>query len=271
MSVLDFALTGLGVILFSASAACIGVMGIRWAIGHGHLKESQDFVNSTYPILGLIYGVFLAFTIVITWGQFNEAETSASTEVTHLSELWRDAEVFPEAVCRDIHNRLINYSNEVVDSDWDAMAKFFKPSDAANDKYEHIWHVYYQFEPSTARERAFFSESIRQLNELGRARRSRILYASAEVVPVVKIFLISGGILIVAFSLLIACPSIIIQLAVTSLIASLTGFSIFLVLSLQQPFTGEVSVTPAAFKSISESFKRRSEEPATCRQRVLTS
>lgn len=258
--------SGLGVIILCALGASAGVISVRWIVDHGYLKGNQGFIDSTYPIIGLIYGVFLAFTIVITWGQFNEAETSATTEVTHLSELWRDAEVFPESVCRDVHDRLIRYGKEVVTSDWETMANEFRPSPIANERYDEIWHAYYGYEPSTTIETAFYEESIRQLNEFGRARRNRILYASAEVVPLVKVFLVSGGILIVAFSLLIACPSLPIQLTVTSLIASLTGFSIFLVLSLQQPFSGEVSVTPTAFVTLNESFQRRSEETYTCRQ-----
>ena len=76
--------------------------------------------------------------------------------------------------------------------------------------------------------------------------------------PIVRLFLINGGILIVAFSLLLACPSLKIQLVATTLIASLTGFSIFLVLSLQRPFSGDVSVKPTAFIEIIESFDARS-------------
>lgn len=266
MSIFSFIQSGAGIILMSSLAACIAVMCVRWAIGHGYLKASQAFIDSTYPIVGLVYGVFLAFTIVITWGQFNEAETSTSTEVTHLSELWRDAEAFPKKVCDEIHKRLLAYGKEVVASDWDSMDKELKPSDAANDRYEDIWRVYYTFEPSSEREKAFYGESINQLNEFGRARRNRVLYADAEVVPMVKIFLISGGILIVAFSLLLSCPSLSIQLTVTSLIAALTGFSIFLVLSLQRPFTGDVSVSNKAFITINASFERRSKEQWSCNE-----
>ena len=118
----EFSQSGAGIILLSSLTACIAVMCVRWAFDHGHLKASQEFIDSTYPIVGLVYGVFLAFTIVITWGQFNEAEKSTSREVTHLSELWRDAEAFPRKVCLEIHQRLISYAKEVVDTDWDSMA-----------------------------------------------------------------------------------------------------------------------------------------------------
>lgn len=71
--------------------------------------SSKDFVNAAYPILGLVYGTFLAFTIVITWGQFNDAQNSVTSEVTYLSDVWRDAETFPKHVCKNIHTNLTLY------------------------------------------------------------------------------------------------------------------------------------------------------------------
>ena len=44
-----------------------------------------------YSMIGLVYGVYLAFTIIAVWEQFSAAEEVTTAEATHLSELWRDA------------------------------------------------------------------------------------------------------------------------------------------------------------------------------------
>jgi hypothetical protein len=99
--------------------------------------------------------------------------------------------------------------------------------------------------------------SIDQLNNLGVARQEKILYASSEVQPKVKLFLICGGILMVRLSMFLSCPSRNVQLVITSLIAALISFSIYLVLSLQNPFAVEISVKPKAFTEIHNDFKER--------------
>lgn len=137
-----------GLIVVTCSlVAASSVIVAWWLIDHGLLVKNQEFLNATYPIIGLVYGTFLAFTIVITWGKFNEAETSVTSEVTHVSELWRNAEAFPEAVCKEIHASLFVYAKEVVESGWASMAESGHPSPKANEKYQEIWIPYYGFEP----------------------------------------------------------------------------------------------------------------------------
>ena len=42
-----------------------------------------------------------------------------------------------------------------------------------------------------------------------------------------------------------------------ALLAGLIGFSLFLVLSLQYPFTGDISIKPSAFQELLTSFAHR--------------
>ena len=264
MFVMNTLISGGLIVLFSSLLAAGVVLIIRQFVTQRVLIQNHDFVNTTYPIVGLIYGVFLAFTIVITWGEFNRAETSTTNEVAHLSELWRDAEVFPQTLCEKIHNQLFNYANQVVNYEWDIMAKYGKVSVESEASYSLIWRLYYSYEPSTERQKTFYTESISQLNKLGSARRHRVLFASAKVQPMVRLFLVVGGFFIVGFSFLLACPSMQIQIIITMLIASLTAFSIFLVLALQRPFSGDVNVKSTAFTNIIESFEKRRADEFSC-------
>jgi len=220
------------------------------------LAANKDFVAGAYPIIGLIYGVFLAFTVVIAWQKFNDAETSATEETTHLSQLWRDSEPLRESYRAPLQDQLLDYVQLVRSDDWPSMARTGMLSDSATVAYERIWQLFYEFEPDELEER-FFNAAITELNSLGRVRRLRGLYASAEVQPLVKVFLVGGGVMTVAFSLLVACGSRRLQMLVTSLMAGLTAFSIFLVLSLQRPFSGDLSVTPLAFDTLERSFDER--------------
>jgi hypothetical protein len=65
------------------------------------------FTAATYQVAGLP-GVYLAFTVVIVWQNFRDAEQIAANEATDLAQLWRDAGVLPD---RDgIRGDIYNYS-----------------------------------------------------------------------------------------------------------------------------------------------------------------
>ena len=253
------AVGGVVVVLVSAAAAAICVLVFRRLDVQDDLAGNAALVNNVYPIIGLVYGVFLGFTIVITWGHFQEAEVSVMEEVTHLSALWRDSEPFREPTRSDIHTRLSEYVRRVIDSEWKSMADTGEPDKETEDAYEKVWDAFYTFEPAGAIEAAFMQKALDELNDLGRARRQRVHYASAQVQSLVRLFLIGGGIITVLFSLLIPAGNVRFHVLITMVIAALIAFSIFLALSLQRPFSGDVAVTPEAFENLRDSFAKRQE------------
>jgi len=251
------ALSGLAVMLVSIAVTSTVVLLWRTLDVQDALREDLDIISHVYPIVGLVYGVFLGFTIVITWTGFQDAEASVADEVTHLSELWRDSGPFPDSVRLGVRRDILGYVDEVLASDWASLAATGRHSSAATAAYEEIWDVYYQFQPETASQSGFYTASLHELNEFGRARRARSLEAQARVHPLVRMFLFGGGAMTVLFALLIPAKSRLIQAAVTSVMSGLIFFSIFLALSLQMPFSGDVSIRPTAFEEIHDSFERR--------------
>ena len=172
-------------------------------------------------------------------------------------------EVLPEEFRGEVRCRLYHYAREVVASDWDSMAVHGGHSPEATQAYEGIWLAFYAFEADSLSQAqvTFYQEAVGQLNELGRERRRRGLFAATEVQPVVRSFLIWGGVLVVLFSLLIPARSLWIQLTVTAVVAGLIASSIVLALGLERPFAGDLSVEPDAFETVIASFERRAEGP----------
>ena len=235
----------------------IGVFVVRRLKSHKILSENNEFAGITYPVVGLVYGVFLAFTIIIAWEKFSEAEHSAIYEVTHLSELWRNAQVFP-AVHRDrIQEKLYHYVRAVKDKEWLSMAEDGKENEETQKAYESIWMSYYSFEPKGSGQEIFFAESITHLNEVGQYRRQRIMFSSYELPGILWVFVIAGGIITTSLNYLIGIKSKWSQIIINALIAALIAFSIFLIASLQHPFTGDVNISNAPFESLLVSFDER--------------
>jgi len=250
-------ISGILVVGLAAIFSSIGVFIVRRIRSYKLLRENNEFAGITYPVVGLVYGVFLAFTIIIAWEKFSEAEHSAIYEVTHLSELWRNAQVFSEEQRDRIQDKLYNYVSSVKDKEWISMAVEGAENKVTQNAYEDIWKCYYSYEPQTSGQEAFFSESISHLNEVGRYRRQRIMFSSYELPAILWVFVITGGVITISLNYLLGIKSGWSQAIISGLIAALIAFSIFLIFSLQHPFTGDVNISNAPFESLLESFDER--------------
>src|SRR5512139_1074261 len=110
------------VVALSALVSWLAVSLVRRIWPHPTFKENNELVGFTYSVYGMIYGVFLAFIIVVSWQRFADTEQLVMHEATLLSELWRDSLAFPPAFRDNIHQDLIEYAQSVLDDEWPAMA-----------------------------------------------------------------------------------------------------------------------------------------------------
>jgi hypothetical protein len=242
--------------------ALVGFYLFRRLRLHLILQHNNTFTASIYPIIAGIYGVFLAFTVVIAWSQFMAARHSATHEVTYLSELWRDSQIFPPPIREKIDTQLMAYTKAVIDDEWRVMAELGQPSAVAENAYENLWRCYYELKPRNLQEQVFLQAALRELNGLGRQRRQRLMASRSSLPRPMWIFLICGAALTIFLTYLFETRNQRLQGVVIGLLAGLIGFGLILVFSLQYPFTGDVSIKPQAFQELLTSFKQRQQQQA---------
>jgi hypothetical protein len=96
-----------------------------------------------------------------------------------------------------------------------------------------------------------------QLNALGRERRMRILSGAANIPMMMWGLLIAGGVGMIVFIYLIAAGHLWLKLIITGFCAGVLAWAILIVFALVDPYSGDVSVQPDAFRSVLESFDAR--------------
>jgi hypothetical protein len=219
-------------------------------------KDNHELVGFTYAVYGLIYGVLLAFTIVVAWQRFAETEQLVMHEATLLSELWRDSVVARPVMRDDIEQSLIAYAQSVIDDEWPAMAHG-RAHPQTERLYARLWALTYHFEPSTKLQEAYMGEFLARMNELSAARRLRILHSRMEIHGVLWLVLVIGAVPTVAYPLLFSSRHAWVQTAITGSILVIVTLGLLVTLALQTPFRGEVSIAPDAFREVLESFRNR--------------
>jgi hypothetical protein len=243
----------------SVFVAIAAVMVVRRWVPYEVLRQNHEFTGVAYAIVGAVYGVYLAFTIVVVWQQFDQAEQNATTEAVHLSEVWRDVQVLPTEARHGIELRLRDYAEAVVEREWPAMSSGHSADAEAASRYEAMWQALYDVRDKAdgPGDRAFFNEAVVQMNTIGGQRRLRLLQSDSALPSIMWILLIGGGIITVGFTLLMGTPDLWMQASVTAALTALIAFSLLLVLALQHPFSGDISVKPTAYISVLQSFRDR--------------
>lgn len=250
-------LTAGSVVIISGVMGWLMVKLVRRHAPYPTFKENNELVGFTYAVFGLIYGVLLAFTIIVAWERFAETERIVMREVTSLSEMWRDCKAFPSEESDGIHSNLIAYVQSVVDDEWPTMAAHGKAHPKTMKIYEQLWARTYNLRPETKTQEAFLTEVLGDINELSANRRLRMLYSRMEINGILWMVLLIGAFPTIGYTLLFANRHGWVQALITGSVTLIVLLCLLVALSLQYPFTGDVSIQPEAFCDLLESFHQR--------------
>ncbi|HWI20811.1 MAG TPA: DUF4239 domain-containing protein, partial [Vicinamibacterales bacterium] len=247
--------TYLAILLAAVGCSVAGMLIIRRYIPPEKLAENNEYVGFTFSMLSLIYGIYLAFTVVVVWQQYEAAEETVTTEVVLMATVWRSVEVLPAEDRDRLRRDLIAYTRGVIEDDYPLMATGQKSTFSAH--YEKLWEDFYrvQLTSGDARQEAFYSEALSRLNEFSIARRSRILASQASLPPSMWVLLIVGAMGAIAFTWFYSTPYRSIQIAATAFLSAIIIYAVLLVAMLEYPFGSGVSVGDLPYRELLERFE----------------
>ncbi|MEV8590851.1 DUF4239 domain-containing protein [Streptomyces sp. NPDC051180] len=210
--------------------------------------EHNDMVGVTLGMFGAIYGIILAFVIVTLWTQLESTQTVVATEATDVALIARDAAAFPPPVRARVDDALSGYVHGVVNDQWPLMRRGTPDYDATSGSLQAVFDVLQSYEPRTAREEVFYEEAVSRLNDVAGQRRARLTMAEQELPPLLQVLAFGGALVLVPLTFLYGMRRLRIQLLFVACVAGLIGFSLLLVLVLDRPFAGELSVSPEPYR-----------------------
>jgi Protein of unknown function (DUF4239) len=226
-----------------------GLLIIRKIYPHNKCKLHNDIAGFIFATIGVIYAVLLAFTVVITWQDFDKAQEVTVNEANCIAALYRDSTPFPAEFRAELKSELKNYVKAVVNEEWQMMAKGQRSANAQKAK-EKLWELYAGFQPKNETQKIFLTESVKEMNQASEMRRQRIFYASTGIHPILYFVLIAGSFITIAYTMLFGTENIIPHLIMVSLLASMIAITLFTVIAMDYPFTGDISITPDVFINI---------------------
>lgn len=231
-----------------------GLFLVRRYFHHTIMEVHNEVAGFIYAVLGVIYAVLLAFVVITVWEDYTDAERNVHTEVSHVVDIYRNAEAFPDSLKTEIQNACTKYMQDVIDYEWEAMRNF-TISEQAKQSYLHIWAVHQKYTPTTEYESLWYAESIQELNQLGDARNFRIFSIYYDVSPIMWFVLFVGAIIIIGFSYLFGTKNKIAHYIMVFSLSATICLILILADALEHPFSDFVHLTPESFIMTLEQLK----------------
>jgi hypothetical protein len=244
-----------GAVAFACQGLAVFHRFVRVEVRRAH----NDLVGFMIAIISVVYAVLLAFIAVATWESFASAETIVEAEAGYICNLYRDTQGFPDTVGALMRQTLREYTDTVIQAEWPVQRRGELPSSGWGP-LRKLHGQLVKFQPDTRGEAAIQAEFLRSLNELYKAREAR-LTAAAGHIPVVIWWIIGiSGALTTAYTYLFGFHSFRMHLTMTGAVAASLALVVVLILALDWPFRGEVSISPDPYVNVEDSWKLASGE-----------
>ncbi len=238
------------------AAAMAGLFVARELLPVSVLRESGDSVGNYLQTVGGIYAVLLAFVVYVVWGQFNEARGYVAREASAIVDVYRTVGGLSHERHAAVMESLRAYLDAVIHQEWDAMAQ---SDDAVMEKTGHllddVWLAIVGCGSSTC-DSEVFGEVVSRFNDLTELRTLRLVAARTRLPMALKILLFSGAGILIGSMYLLPVDRMSMHALITAAMAGSIAHILYLVVDLDEAFSGDLQVSKQAFHRASRSLDR---------------
>ncbi|MFA6600973.1 MAG: DUF4239 domain-containing protein [Candidatus Omnitrophota bacterium] len=234
-------------ILMAFSVA--GTWTVRRLIPYDRLKRHHEVASPIFGMVGTLYAVFLAFIVIAVWEHFETANCNVRQEAIYLADVYRNAEAFSPDFTQQVARLTRQYREEVIKKEWKNMTHG-QASPEVERQIRDIWAIYTKYSPRNDTEQAFFEESLDKLNDLRELRRRRLMEANTGIHFMLWLILGIGAFATISFTFLFGAESLPVHLLMEILLSIVVGLILFTILSMDYPFSGGISISPAPFQQL---------------------
>ncbi|HSY45310.1 MAG TPA: DUF4239 domain-containing protein [Steroidobacteraceae bacterium] len=253
LSALPLWITAILLVVIPTIIACCGLILVRRHVGLERLTTNNEVAGFKFAVVGVIYAVLMAFAIVVVWQRYTDAELAVVSEAGAAATLYRLA-AGPEPAAREVRRALAAYLTLAIERDWPQMARE-QESAEANQGLDALYTAALHMDQTALRPSAVLVPIFNQIDLITEARRSRLHLAVGIMPGVLWAALILGGGLTVAFTYFFGTENLKAQVLMSGILAVIVFMGLFVIVSIDHPFTGPVHVDPGPLQRVLSDFR----------------
>ena len=217
--------------------------------------EGDDVINRTGEKLGTIQEIMLdvpsgriAYAVLSHGGLLGVGDRLFAIP-------WRALTLDTENKCfiLDVAKERLSIAPGFDKDHWPAMADGVE-SPATNAALDAVYADLLRFQPADDRARVMMAEVLYQLDQLTQARRARLALASGIVPGILWAVLFLGAALTIGFTFFFGTENLGAQALMTGALALLIFAGLLIIVAIDRPFSGTVTVRPEALAAALADF-----------------
>ena len=244
------------VIILPSAAAVGALLFIRRAVPLEFLATNNEVAGFKFAVLGVVYAVLLGFAVIVVWEKFSDAEAAVVQEASGVVSISRLLQGLDSNAASAVRPHLIGYVKAVMAEDWPAMARGTL-SPHVSEELDTLYAAILAITPATSREAVTMSALLTELDIVTQGRRTRLVLGLGVMPDVLWWVLFVSAFVTLGFTFFFGTRSIKAQALMTGMLAAVIFMALFVVVEINYPFSGPVSVKPEALRLALESIEDR--------------
>lgn len=236
----------MGVVIFGLTyvAAAVLYACVVFLARHESLRSLKTVSPGILSPLGVLFGLFVAFTAVQVWNDNDRASEAVDREASSLKSVLVLATTFPAELQQRLHDLVASHIEEAVTREWPMMAHRDATLTITPQHLAQALQLTLAVNPTTPGQTTAQREMALALEGAFDARRQRILISRAEVSSFKWVcLLMQAACLLFAIGLL-HCDDRLTAGFAMGIFASGTAVCLLLIAGYDRPFVGQYMVRP---------------------------
>lgn len=239
-----------------AGSTWLAILALRPFV-HSRLRSehrANDLIGFTFSSFAVFYGLLLGLLAVAAYQNYANVDDAVSREAAGLTALYHMVSSYPSPIREDLQKEISAYTQDTIERGWPLQRRGIVPS-GGPQRMSVIYATLLSFKPGDAGEEIVHAETLRQLNLYDQLRRVRLTNVTTGI-PAVLWWVVAIGALIAIVLVALFDMELQVHLILGSILSLFLGMMIFTIAAMDNPFRGEVSISPDALAGVYDSLMR---------------
>jgi hypothetical protein len=217
---------------------------VRTLATGGRTRSFKAVSPGMLPPLGILFGLFVAFTATQVWSDNDKAQTAVIHEASALRTVTILASTFPGEPETHLRALVSHHIQDAVAQEWPMMAKRIATLTVTPYSLAEALQTALALTPTTPGQQAAQTQMVAQLETAFEARRQRILLSGSQVGPVKWLCVLVQAICALLAIALVHSDDRLAAAITVGIFATGVAASVLLILAFDRPFVGQLAVSP---------------------------